>query len=357
MFQEMDSDNSGDISVKELRRHLDKLGLSILHQDSEALISSMDKDKNGKVDKNEFMQFLSADHKEAIELAQTKALEDLKFRQGSAPVAGGVEKPFMRPTIISTQKLVKQVFRRQSLSDNTGPLNKMHLGVKRMPAGGAINPSGTSISATATPPNFGKGQDGIIYNGLDAGPNSRLEQRRNSARLGRMLLPSLTAPPALESRAPTVTSPFNPNARPLSPPVTTKAQTFPLGAGSSRTAGFEKAQPTRPASGFGPFSASWPVKRNVTHNFTIADDSPSIYKSMYRPNPSRPKSKALQRRAFPGAKWLRGRKALSSKPSQAVKTADLSVLERFASVAKHAELHGAQHIPTRSFGKERSQQN
>lgn len=342
LFTDLDKDGSGDISVKEMRRGLDKMGLSIMHQDSESLMASMDTDKNGRVVKTEFEAFLNSSHKEAMEQAEAKAIEDLKFQQGADPIQPTVERPFMKPTILSTQKLVKQVFRRQSITDDGGSGNKLEIGKNAhwLPVGAAnVNPSVPS-------PNLGEGFDGKIYDGLSVGPSS-FHSRRSSREFGRMLLPSLTAP--LDQGI----AEFNSNAAPRSPPVTTKAQTFPLSKGSSKTQGFKHKAAAR-----GPFSASWPVKRNVVHNFSSPSrGASSSGKKLYRSVASRPKSQKLQRRIFPASKWLRGRKVLANKvAAQDHQGADLSVLERFASVAISSDLAGGQHIPTRSFGKERRQQ-
>lgn len=272
LFAKIDSDKSGDISVKEMKRSLDKMGLSIMHQDSEAIINAMDSDNSGKVSEVEFTQFLGSDHQKAMKEAEQQALNDaVKFQnKNCSPHEPGADRPFMRPTIISTKKLVKQVFRRQSISGEDGG--------QRTTSNLAIQFHGAaSVNAVLTPPNIGKGLDGKIYGGLETG-------RRNSTLLGRKLLPSLTVVPSAESRAPTSS-----NTKPLSPRVTTKASTFPLSKGMSRTGGF-KQKPPRPSTGFGPFSASFRIKQNTIHNFSSSSQN-NGNRNLYQPAAPRPKSK------------------------------------------------------------------
>ena len=57
VFTELDGDASGEIDVDELKTAFDRLGFQVTTQEVKALLTEVDKDKNGSVDFNEFCNF------------------------------------------------------------------------------------------------------------------------------------------------------------------------------------------------------------------------------------------------------------------------------------------------------------
>ncbi len=57
-FQKFDLDNSGYISVKELRQVLDKIGQSYSEEQIEQLVSMVDTDHDGRLNFNEFVRLM-----------------------------------------------------------------------------------------------------------------------------------------------------------------------------------------------------------------------------------------------------------------------------------------------------------
>lgn len=61
LFKKLDSDGSGDIDYAELKSGLAKLGLSVMTQDADDLIASIDTDNDGKITLEEFTAFMEGD--------------------------------------------------------------------------------------------------------------------------------------------------------------------------------------------------------------------------------------------------------------------------------------------------------
>lgn len=57
VFDDIDKDKSGEISVAELEDAFKKLGQSVNRRELKALLAQVDKDKNGRVDFNEFSEY------------------------------------------------------------------------------------------------------------------------------------------------------------------------------------------------------------------------------------------------------------------------------------------------------------
>ena len=58
----MDEDGDGTIDFDEFRRYLDRQGMSVLHQDSTDLMSTIDTNGDGVLQPDEVEAFLTMDH-------------------------------------------------------------------------------------------------------------------------------------------------------------------------------------------------------------------------------------------------------------------------------------------------------
>ncbi|KAA3679414.1 uncharacterized protein DEA37_0004572 [Paragonimus westermani] len=65
LFDALDSDHSGDITVSELKRVFDRIGIPMLNSGIMRWISEYDRNKDGKLNYQEFLAFVSKNNKRA----------------------------------------------------------------------------------------------------------------------------------------------------------------------------------------------------------------------------------------------------------------------------------------------------
>jgi Ca2+-binding EF-hand superfamily protein len=179
LFDAIDADKSGDLTVKELKRFLDMKGMSIMHQDSRALLESMDTDMNGKIDKQEFEAYFSEDHTAMQDRAEKNAIADALIHKNATPLPADALKTqslsHMKPTALSMRRSVTQSGERQAIQRKESERRKSKLQQQERQIGALglsprtqsrrLVPCGTS--AHPMPRSIGQGSDGKMYVGLD----------------------------------------------------------------------------------------------------------------------------------------------------------------------------------------------
>lgn len=83
IFDLLDLDKGGSISCKELRHLLGSLGMKVTKEEVLAMIASVDEDKSGEIDFDEFLKIICCDINE--DYTQEEVLESFKIFAGDAP--------------------------------------------------------------------------------------------------------------------------------------------------------------------------------------------------------------------------------------------------------------------------------